>query len=323
MSNFGSKIGAISYYTPSRVLRNQDLEKLFPDLSASKIETKLGIKQRNIAEDNETSVDLAIKVGTKLFTENKKIQKDEIDYLILVTQSPDYILPTSACLIQQRLGLKKSIGAIDINLGCSGFVYALNLAKGIIATKTAKKVLIITSETYSKFIEKTDRSTMTIFGDAACATLIESSKTQQIGDFILGTDGSGAPNLIIKNGGARAYESKPQLYMNGPEIQQFTLEVIPSLLDDFLIKINKKLHEIDNFIFHQANSHIVSLLRRACKIPEEKVYIDIELIGNTVSSTIPIALKRAKELGKVKQGDLVILIGFGVGYSWGICDITI
>ena len=319
------RISEIETFFPEKILTNEDLQKEFPEWSPEKIFNKVGVKQRHIADKHETVLELAVKASEKLF---KKIDKNEIDFILFCTQSPDYHLPTTACILQDRLGLRKDIGALDFNLGCSGFVYGLGVAKGLIAGGIAKNILLITSETYSKYLHEKDKSNKTIFGDGAAATLISKDITKQSFEFELGTDGSGYEHLIVKNGGGKNPVSEEDiegncLYMNGRKIFIFTIERIPVLVEDLLKKNNITKEEIDYFVFHQSNKHILNHQREILDIPEEKFYIDMETTGNTVSSTIPIALKDALETGKVKRGDKVMLVGFGVGLSWGATIVEI
>ena len=319
------RISEIETFFPEKILTNEDLQKEFPEWSPEKIFNKVGVKQRHIADKHETVLELAVKASEKLL---KKIDKNEIDFILFCTQSPDYHLPTTACILQDRLGLRKDIGALDFNLGCSGFVYGLGVAKGLIAAGIAKNILLITSETYSKYLHEKDKSNKTIFGDGAAATLISKDITKQSFEFELGTDGSGYEHLIVKNGGGKNPVSEKDiegncLYMNGRKIFIFTIERIPILVEDLLKKNNITKEEIDYFVFHQSNKHILNHQREILDIPEEKFYIDMETTGNTVSSTIPIALKDALERGKIKRGDKVMLVGFGVGLSWGATIVEI
>lgn len=331
-----SFIKAISYYLPLFNMDNTLLEKDFPEWSIEKIAAKTGIKNRFIADINETSVDMGVKAAEKLFIEHS-IDKNTIDFIILCTQSPDYFLPTSACIIQEKLGLGTNVGAFDINLGCSGFVYGLGIAKGFIASGQAKNVLLITSETYSKFIHPKDKSNKTIFGDAAAATLISTEGFAAIGNFEYGTDGKGAQNLIVKNGGLRNFEKQSELvkdeynnyisddnlYMNGAEIFLFTLSQVPKLVENTLLKNELTNRDIDLFVFHQANKYMLENLRKKLKIETEKFYIYIEDSGNTVSSTIPIALYNAQKDNLLLPAKNILLAGFGVGYSWAGTVLTI
>ena len=333
-----ANIKAISYYLPEAVLSNDLINQEFPEWEIEKISSKTGINSRHISADNEFSSDMAVKAAEKLFAEHN-IDRSTIDYLLFCTQSPDYFLPTTACIIQDKLGLNTSIGALDFNLGCSGFVYGLSLAKGLIAGEMAKNILLITAETYSKFIHPKDKSNKTIFGDAAAATLISSENGFcTLGNFVFGTDGKGAENLIVKQGGMRFPVSNENedivdefgnvrndknLYMNGAEIFNFTGEFVPKLTEGILERANLSKENIDLFIFHQANKYMLNHLRKKIKIPEEKFFIGMEDCGNTVSSTIPIALYEAQKQGRLTESKNLILAGFGVGYSWAACNLKI
>ncbi len=323
-------IKGISYYLPENVLGNEELASIFPEWSVEKIEKKLGIKERHIAGENETASDLGVKAAEQLIKEYG-IDKKDIDFLIFCTQSPDYILPTTACIMQERLGLSTRIGAIDLNLGCSGFVFGLMTAKSYVQSGIANNVLLITAETYSKYIHPKDKSNRTIFADGAAACLVSTDGIAEIGEFTLGTDGKGAENLIVKSGGARHRESyndleinefgnpvgSDYLYMNGPEILNYTLERIPEMIADVLGKNNLSMDDVDLHVYHQANAYIAKLQRRKMKIKEDKYYHCYEHCGNTVSSTIPIALKEALKDGTIKEGMKVMSVAQGLGYSWG------
>lgn len=321
-----SYIKAISYYTPSKCVSNADIVKEFPEWSEKKISCKIGINQRFVASEM-TAGDMALKCAEKLFSEHN-IDRSEIDIILLCTQSPDYKLPTTACILQDKLGLRTDTGAFDYNLGCSGFVYGLAIAKGFIESRIAKNILLITSETYQKYIHPKDRGNRTLFSDAAAATLISVEGWAEIGCPILGTDGSGYRNLIVEAGGAKMEKqnrepsgednrSPDYLYMDGPAIFNFTLDAVPKLVDK-LLNINKlSLSDIDLFVFHQANKHMLKFIREVIGIPEEKFYMCLESFGNTVSSTLPIALYHAYKEECFSIGDKVMITGFGVGYSWG------
>lgn len=330
-------ISAIEYFLPEGKLTNDILAEEHPDWTVEKIEEKTGIRVRRIAGEEECSSDLAVGAAQKLFSTGV-CKPDDIEYTLLCTQSPDYFLPTTACLVQDRLGIPKNSGAVDFNLGCSGFVYGLGLAKGLIETGQAVNVLLLTAETYSKFINKGDKSVRTLFGDAAAATLVRgrelvAGEPPALGPFVYGTDGSGGQNLIVPAGGLREphsaltavvspddncnTRSRDNLYMNGSEIFTFTLNSIPRTVRDILEKSGNTLDDIDLFVFHQANKFMLEHLRKKLKIPEHKFFMSFADYGNTVSSTIPIALRDAQAQGVVKPGHLVMTVGFGVGYSWG------
>lgn len=328
-----AKISAIEYALPQTQLSNEDLVREYPEWTVEKITEKTGIVQRYVTSADECASDLGVRAAEKLFASGAASVSD-IDYLIFCTQSPDYFLPTTSCVIQERLGLATSVGAFDFNLGCSGFVYGLGLAKGLIETGQASNVLLITAETYSKFIHPGDRSVRTLFGDAGAATLIANAAiaSEDIGPFVYGTDGRGAKNLIVPAGGLRRpcdtdtarvemddqgnYRSLDNLYMNGSEVFAFTLNSVPKAVKTLLDKSGETLDSIDLFVFHQANRFMLDHLRKKCKIPEEKFVLAYQKFGNTVSCTIPIALKEAELSGQLHKGMRVMLVGFGVGYSW-------
>lgn len=326
----GAFINGISYYLPEKVLTNEEIASNFPEWSVDKIISKIGIAKRHVVKEDETASDLAIEASLKLFTEYN-IDKTTIDYVIFVTQSPDYILPTTACIIQDKLGLPTSVGAIDINQGCSGFVVGLSIAKGLIFGGIAKNILLLTAETYSKYIHPKDKGNMTIFGDAAAATLVTTDGFAEIKNFSFGTDGRGAENLIVKTGAQRFNKpandltfdekgnpkSSDYLYMDGSAILNYTLDYIPPLMEDVLIKNNLEKTNIDLFVFHQANKFIMELLRKKLRIEEAKFYRSFENTGNTVSSTIPIALKDAIMENAINPKSNVLIAAQGLGYSWG------
>lgn len=327
----GAYIKAISYYLPERVVTNEDLVKEFPEWDVEKVYNKVGVKERHLAAEGETAGDLAEKAALKLF-EEYQISPSSIDFLLLCTQSPDYRLPSTACILQDRLGIPTSAGAFDYDLGCSGCIYGMAVAKGLIAAGLASNVLLLTAETYTKYLHPDDKSNRTIFGDGAAACLISKEKgLAEIGDFVFGTDGSGAENLIVKTQGSRYPQVSGQsttdddghvnredyLYMNGSAIFNFTLEQVPPMMKSLLEKGGLSKDEIDFFVFHQANKYMLSTIRKVCGIPKDKFYIDLDHTGNTVSSTILIGLKDCLEQGSVQFGMKVMACGFGVGLSYG------
>ena len=318
----------ISYYLPEEVLTNEQLISEFPEWSVEKVALKIGINQRHIAGANQTAGDMAEQAARKLFAEHN-IFPGDIDFILLCTQSPDYFLPTTACILQNNLSIPTTAGAIDFNLGCSGYVYGLSIAKGLIFGGIAHNILLLTSETYSKHLHPKDKSNRTIFGDGSAATLVSTDGFAEILNFSLGTDGRGAENLMTKTGAFRNRNaihdfhfdeggnpvSSDYLYMNGSEIVNFTLESVPRFVEDTLKRNKLSKDDISLFIFHQANKYLMNFLRKKLRIEEERFYYYIENVGNTVSSTIPIALKEAQNEKKLKGNTLIA--GFGVGYSWG------
>lgn len=327
-------IKAISYYLPEKVVTNEDLVKDFPEWTVEKIAEKIGVSSRHIAAENETAGDLAVEAAELLFSE-RKVKKEDIDFIILCTQSPDYYLPTTACIIQDRLSLSTSCGAFDINLGCSGYEYGLAIAKGFVATGIASNVLLLTAETYSKYLHPKDKGNKTIFGDGASATVVSDNGFARIGKFSLGTDGSGAESLIVKTGGARTRDMahdesfdengnplcSDNLFMDGKAIFDFTADAVPKMVNDVLSKNNILMDDLDLIVFHQANKFMINYLRKLLRIDKDRFYVFMDTVGNTVSSTVPIALCEAQKDGKLKGK--ILLAGFGVGLSWGACVIDI
>jgi 3-oxoacyl-[acyl-carrier-protein] synthase-3 len=311
----------ISYYLPSIKLSNKDISQKFPEWDSEMIINKIGVKNRNITSKNQFTSDIATDAVNALCLENK-IDKSTIDFLIVCTQSPDYFLPTTACIVQNKAELSTNCGAIDINQGCSGYIYGLSLAKGLVVGKIAKNVVLVTAEIYSKHIHIKDKGNRSIFGDAASATLISDEGQYRIGDFSLGSDGGGFENLIVRNGAMKNPKTldieEPNdnyLFMNGPEVFKFTAKAVPDLITKNLQKNNESIDSIDQFIFHQANAFMLNYLRKKIDIPFDKFLIDMEDYGNTVSSSIPIALKNRMNL--LLGENKILLAGFGVGYSWG------
>lgn len=326
-------VATVEYFLPDRVVTTEDLANEFPEWQVAKIDAKTGIRERHIAEKDEYASDLAVEAARKLFASGA-CEPSAVDFIIYCTQSPEYFVSTTACVIQDRLGIPTTAGAYDINLACSGYVYGLGQAEGLIATGQASSVLLITSDTYSKFIHPLDRSVRTIFGDGATATLVRATESDvpYIGPWVYGSDGSGAKNLLVPAGGLRCprteqtavasedaqgnVRSADNLFMDGGEIFNFTLARAPRSVERLLATAGLSQDAIDLFVFHQTNTYTLGYLRKKLKIPEDKFVIAMSHCGNTVSSSIPIALKHAMDSGRAPSGTLMMLVGFGVGYSW-------
>ena len=325
-------IKAIAYALPNKVITNEDIVKDFPEWTVDKINKKIGISERHIIdnENGETALDIGCLAAEKLFLEND-IARNDIDFLIFCTESADYHLPPSACVMQTKLGLSQKIGAIDIGLGCSGWIYSLMVAKSLVVSGAVKNVLIVTAESYSIYMHPKDKGNRTVFGDGAAATLVSIEGIAEIGEFVIGTDGRGAENLIVKTGKSRSMKqlddvifdefgnpkSSDHIYMNGPDILVYTLRVYPKLIKQVLEKNNIKIDDIDLHIYHQPNHYMGELEKKKLKIPDEKFYEFVEKVGNTVSSTIPIAIYEAIKDGTLKTGYRVLSMAQGLGYSWG------
>ncbi len=335
-----SKIADMAGYLPARTLGNEELAALYPAWPADKILEKTGIRTRHIAADDETAGDLACAAARQLFAQGKVAAAD-VDFVILCTQAPDHLLPTTACLLQHRLGIPTHAGALDVNLGCSGFVYCLSLAKGLVETGAARCVLVLTADTYSKIIHPLDKSVRTLFGDAAAATAVVASDdpTPAIGPFVFGTDGSGGDHLIVPAGGFRRprdagtaqdvcddsgnTRTAEHLAMDGAEVMAFTLREVPRAVEALLQKSGLAADAIDYFVMHQANQFILNALRKKLRVEPERVPIVMQETGNTVSSTIPLALLALRARGQLDSPRRLMLVGFGVGLSWAACVLTL
>lgn len=323
-----AEIGPISIHFPERCETNAELQSQFPEWDIPLIEEKTGIRSRYIAAPGETAADLGVQACEKLFREHN-IDRQSIDFILLCTQTPDYPLPTTACLLQQRLGLRTNCGAIDFNLGCSGFVYGLALAEGLVQAGAAKRILLVTAETYSKYIDAEDRSLRTIFGDAAAATLVTASETRSLEAFQFGTDGSGADTLLVEDGGARPSDDaikprhrkrwKSRLYMDGPSLMSFTVVAVPKLIEEILELARLSMDDIDLFLLHQATHKMLAQMQARLGVSDERLPIRLAHCGNTVSSTLPILITQLREDRRIQPARPNMLVGFGVGWSWAGC----
>ena len=318
-----SYIKAISTYFPKNILTNDAISAQFPEWNSEKILQKIGIEQRYIAQEDECASDMATKAVLNRIEEHH-LDKNAIDFLLLCTQTPDHILPTTACIVQEKAGLPTFCAALDINQGCSGYIYGLSLASSLIASGNFKNVILVTADTYTKYIHPKDKGNLSIFGDAA--TLVSTEGAYCIGKPTLGTDGAGAENLIIRNGGTRSPRNENPddldnfVDMKGGKIFNFIIKRTPEVVYNNLKTNNLDIKDIDLFVFHQANTHILNKVREEMEIPEEKFVIEMRYYGNTISSTIPIAFSEHLRKYPQKASEKIQFVGFGVGYSWGaIC----
>jgi 3-oxoacyl-[acyl-carrier-protein] synthase-3 len=330
----------IQYHLPTAVRTNEDLVALNPGWDAGAILAKTGIRQRHVSQTNETAADLAYFAAEKLLAE-VSLDRKAIDCLLFCTQSPDYLVPSTGCLLQDRLGLSTTCAVLDYNLACSGFVYGLWLARALILSKSASNVLLLFGDTYSKYCDVHDLTTVTIFGDGAAASLITSSAEDalaEIGSMVTGADGRGAGHLLVPTGGARcpqqgALESLTgvvssempvdrYLHMNGPEVFSFTLRTVRAEIQRLLDQTSRTWDAVDLFLMHQANRFMLESLRNTLKIPASKMPIDMEDCGNTVSASIPILMRRCMERRLLQAGQRCVVVGFGAGYSWGMTELA-
>lgn len=312
-----SVIRHLATYLPPNELTNDDLAAKFDGWTAEKIEQKTGIRNRHCADESMCSSDLAFAAAERLL-DGARVDRTSIDFLLFCTQSPDYFLPTTACLLQDRLKLPKHCGALDFNLGCSGYVAGLGLAKGLIASDQASNILLLTGETYTRMISPLDRSLRTIFGDAGSATLISGSTEPERGVIttVYGTDGGGADKLIYRPRAFREPQAVGWLEMSGRDVFAFTLEAVPELYRQLLGRAGLTSEDVDLVLLHQANEFMLNHLIAKLGLPREKCPILLENCGNTVSSTIPMLMESLQREGRLGEGQTLVLLGFGVGYSW-------
>lgn len=328
-----ARLVAVAGTLPNAVEDNAYLANTFPEWSAEKIGAKTGIHQRHVAGADEYVSELAVKALQSLLDEHD-LDPAKVDHLLVCTQTPDFYMPVVAALVHAAVGLRADCGANDINLGCSGFVYGLGLAKGLIESGQAENIVLVTADTYSKYLNPEDKSVRTIFGDGAAAALITGGGTaESLHAFVYGTDGSGAASLVVPRGGLRSGADLPggeatlpavrgltptqwDLYMDGPAIFNFTLRVVPGCVQSIVDKAGMSIEDVDLFIFHQANAFMLKHLATKIKIPKDKMLVSMADVGNTVSSTIPLALTDAIKNGAAKPGMRIMMVGFGVGLSW-------
>ena len=317
-------IRAVAGYLPPQIEKN--------DMSTRAAQA-LGIEERHIASSGQAASDLAVLAAEKIFEKHPEA-KEDIDFVLLCTQQPDYLLPSTSCLVAEKLGLPKSVGALDYNLGCSGYVYGLALAKGLLETGVSRKLLLLTASLYSRTVSPEDNATAPVFGDGASATLIECVESGKplLEAFVFGTDGSGAGSIIQEVGGSRfpfrettlekieddhGSHTKADLFMDGQEVMLFTLREVPPLVEKVLQKAGLSREELSYAVFHQPNKFMLDYVQRKCKLQKVPFFNDVRHTGNTVSASIPLGLESISE--KEKGLSHVLLAGFGVGLSWAGC----
>jgi len=328
-----SAIRGVECELGSQTLSFEELEQRFGAEAMRKVYAGSGIRNRRVAPAGVCGSDLAFAAADRLLTRTG-VSRDSIDLLIHCTQTPDYLMPTTACLLQNRLGLSKQVAAFDINLGCSQYVYALSVAHSMIVAGVANRALLLTGDTMSRTLNPKDRALVPLLGDAGSATLIEAASAGQgFLAFELGTDGSGANYLMTPASACRVprtaetaleitdaegnTRTQENTFMNGAAIFHFAISTVPKMMQNILAKLGLTLEQVDLVLFHQANRYMLDYLVKKLKIPQEKTHYCVEDVGNTSGSTIPLVLADAISAGKLKSGMLVLLVAFGVGLSWG------
>ena len=303
----GISIESIASQLGSKRIKYSDFQKVNPDWNMDLVFNKTGIEQIFHTDENENVNTLSIESSKKTI---KNFNSDLIDGLIVVTQTSINKLPSLSCIIQENLGLKKNILSFDINLGCSGFVYALATCYSLISSGILSNILLISCDNYSKYLSNENRSCLTLFSDASASCIIRKSQVQELPSFSFYTDGSGADHLKEENN---------YITMNGPEIFFFSINQIPNFILSALGKSKKTISDIDHFIFHQASKIVIDSIIRKTQIPKEKIHINYNKIGNTTSSSIPILLNSLILENKIKKKENIMFVGFGVGLSAASC----
>jgi 3-oxoacyl-[acyl-carrier-protein] synthase-3 len=325
-------IEGVEFFLGQNSVSNSQLQEENPSWDMSKTLERSGVKSRPVAIPGTTALDLAYEAANKLLNQ-LKCPSSEIDALIFCTQTPDYVLPPNSSLLHGRLNLASDVMAFDISHACSGFIYGLGIARSLVASGTAKKVLLITADTYSKLIHPADRSIRPLFGDGAAATIVSSDNlVMTIKDMSFGTAGNKADRFIVEAGGAKnkltvdenitpdrsgRIHSSNHISMDGLGLLSYFNNVVPESVLEILKKNNKSISDISLFVFHQASRLALEGIARSLKIPDEKMIIDMEETGNLVSSSIPVLLSRLLKSDAFTRGEPVVLCGFGVGLSWG------
>jgi 3-oxoacyl-[acyl-carrier-protein] synthase III len=316
------RITALGTYVPPRLLTNADLEKMV-ETTDQWIRERTGIRERHIVDKGVATSDLGLQAAKKALAE-RKIAPDDLDAIIVATVTPDMLFPCSACLVQHKLGAKHLWG-FDLNAACSSFVYALQVGSQFIATGVHKKVMVIGADVMSSIIDYTDRATCVIFGDGAGAVILEPAEDSVgIIDFLHEVDGSGGCSLFMPGGGSlnpSTHETVDQrmhyVHQDGQAVFKFAVRKMAELCEKLLERNGLTGKDLDVFIPHQANKRIITATADRLGLPAEKVIIDIDRYGNTTSATIPLAMNTARQQGKLKKGDLVLLAAVGAGFTVG------
>ncbi len=309
-------------YVPDKIMTNDDLAKIV-DTSDEWIRSRTGIRERRIATEKDTTASMAIAAAQEAL-DRARLNPADVDLVIVATVTPEYPFPATACLVQDALGAKKA-GAVDVNAGCSGFIYGLSLATGMIRSEQAKIAVVVGAETLSRITDWTDRTTCVLFGDGAGAVVLQASEEPGgVLSTVLGSDGGGGNYLVMPGGGSKHPASVETVQnrehfikMNGPEVYKFATRVMGRAAKEACEKANIALDDIDLFIPHQANARIIKSAARYLKLDESKVFQNLQRYGNTSSASVPIALCEAIQSGRVRENDDLVLVGFGAGLTWG------
>jgi 3-oxoacyl-[acyl-carrier-protein] synthase-3 len=319
-----ARLVAVGARVPDRVVTNAELEETL-DTSDEWIVTRTGIRERRVASPDEAASDLAAAAADEILAQ-AGVAAEDVDVVLVATATPDHLFPATAALVAERIGARNA-GSFDLMAGCTGFIYALAQACALVESGIARHVLAVGGETFSRVLDWTDRSTCVLFGDAGAGALVSASSEDEATGFLgfdLGTDGSGAPLLLIPGGGSRRPPSAPDyrreesfIQMNGREVFKFATRVMVDSATRLLDRLEIGPDEIDLLVAHQANLRIIEHAVKRLGIPQSRVFNNVDRYGNTSSASIPLALAEARERGRLRPGDLTLLIGFGAGLTWG------
>jgi 3-oxoacyl-[acyl-carrier-protein] synthase-3 len=323
MNQFPGSIMDIEYNLPEKIISNKFFAENYPEWDVEITQQKTGVHERRIAEDGQTAYDLALVAAKKLLNKHPGLS-DKIDAVIFCTQSPDYIMPSNAFLLQRDLGLKSSVMAFDYNLACSGYIYGLLMSSGLLSVGVCKNILLVTADTYSKYIDENDRATRFLFGDGAAATWIGNKADHSMkplissfDSFKCASDGKGWDKFYIEAGACRNMTGKSKISMNGLHVLNFVNSKVTKQISEALAENELSPADIDLYLFHQASNLALESLARFLKFPEQKTFSNLKNIGNTVSSSLPILIKDYFDNHSLPDGSKILLCGFGVGFSWG------
>ena len=322
-----AKIIALGSYLPEKILSNQDLEKMV-QTSDEWITTRTGMKERRIAAEGEFTSDMGYKAALKAL-EASKVKAEELDLILFATLTPDYLFPSTACLIQTRLGATQA-AALDVQAACTGFLYALSIAKAYIESGIYQNVLVVAAEKLSSIVDYTDRSTCILFGDGACACVVAQAKRGfALENVTLGADGKQSDLLILPAGGSKCPPTKETvkeglhyLQMEGKEVFKHAVRRMEDAIKTCLEKTGLDFKNIDWLVPHQANIRIIESLAKRFKVAKERIFLTIQKYGNTSASSVGIALDELLKEKSVKRGENIILFAFGAGLTWGAAAIT-
>lgn len=317
-------IAGTGSYLPEKIITNHDIAKTV-DTSDEWVYTRSGIKERRIAKSEEAASDMAL-ISAKRAIENAKLKPEDIDLVIVTTVTPDMMFPSTACILQAKLGIHNNIPCFDIEAACSGFVYGVEVASKMMKSGYYKNALVVSSEKLSGILDWQDRNTCVLFGDGSGAVVLSTSEEKDVGilDTVLGADGSDTATLKLPAGGSLMPASKETvenrqhfIQMNGREVFKHAVKIMGEKSFEVIERYGITPNEISLLIPHQANTRIIESVAKRLKLPMEKVFVNIEKYGNTSSASIPIALDEALKAGKIKKGDYILFVAFGAGLTWG------